>query len=184
MAPIATIASRTSSLTVALFDASTASDWVPSKAAANKAQFTGHPAEILRGLAKGEDIAAIDVGASSGVAFELEGKSGRIEVYRVDDSTIALVAPPRSWWQQPAAEVDALFAEALAPDEGDETDLEVPSGKLAIVYMWLDDVGAAVSGKSDGCAVIEVGAGTHRLHKREIESPWDQPLVVMYIARA
>jgi hypothetical protein len=90
---------------------------VPTRPAATKAQFTGHPAEIMRGLAKGEEHAAIDVGASSGFAFELEGKSGRIEAYRLDDGSVALVAPPRAWWREHhgdhAGEIDALFAEVL-----------------------------------------------------------------------
>src|ERR1700730_10692729 len=96
--PIGSIASLNASLTIAVFDAMTATEWVPTKPAATKAQFTGHPAEIMRGLAKGEEVTAIDVGASSGYAFELEGKSGRIDAYLLEDGTLALVAPPRAWW--------------------------------------------------------------------------------------
>ena len=80
--PIGSITSQTASLTVVVFDASSAADWVPTKAAATKAQFTGHPAEVMRGLAKGEEAAAIDVGASAGFAFELEGTSGKLDAYR------------------------------------------------------------------------------------------------------
>src|SRR4051794_30963322 len=97
MMPIGTLVSTTASLTLVVFDAAAAADWVPTKAAATKAQFTGHPAEVMRGLAKGDEVAAVDVGASGGFAFELEGKSGRIEVYRIEGG-LALVAPPRAWW--------------------------------------------------------------------------------------
>ncbi len=211
-APIATLASPNASLTIAVFDAVMAGEWVPTKAAANKAQFTGHPAEILRGLAKGEELAAIDVGASAGFAFELEGKSGRIELYRIDATTLALVAPPRAWWIDVvshgahAHDVEALFAAALAPDGvGEATELgeiELTSGKLATVYMWHKQVGAAREhaadlaaggattfgdgyGDGDSGLVVDAGAGTHRLCKREIEAPWasDTALVVMYVVR-
>ena len=66
-------ASLNASHTIAVFDAQAATDWIPTKPAATKAQISGHPAEIMRGLSKGEEITAIDVGASSGYAFELEG---------------------------------------------------------------------------------------------------------------
>ncbi|MBC7975088.1 MAG: hypothetical protein H7138_08890, partial [Myxococcales bacterium] len=89
--PIGSIASLNASLTVAVFDARSAADWVPTKPAATKAQFTGHPAEVMRGLSKGPDATPLDVGASSGVAFELEGKSGKLEAYRLGDGTLALV---------------------------------------------------------------------------------------------
>ncbi len=186
MDPLAIISSQTASLTVAVFDASTATDWVHTKAAATKAQFTGHPAEIMRGLGKGEDVAPVDIGASNGFAFELEGASGKIAIYRIDDRTIALVAPP-----------DAVVAEALTADGIAEAvevgELEVTSGRLAAVYIWHKKVGAAQAtivapsgattfgdgyGEGDGGAVIEVGSGTHRLYKRELDE-----LVVMYIAR-
>ena len=120
--PFASIASVNASLTIVVFDAQSATEWIPTKPAATKAQFTGHPAEIMRGLSKGEDHAAIDIGTSSGYAFELEGRSGRIDAYRLDDGTLALVAPPRAWWIDAShnadhiAEVDALFTRALGVD--------------------------------------------------------------------
>lgn len=210
--PIARLVSPNASLTVALFDAAMAGDWVPTKAAANKAQFTGHPAEILRGLAKGEEVATFDVGASAGFAFELEGTSGQLEVYRVDDATLAFVAPPRAWWLDAAnhaahaAAVEALFAAALAPAGADDAtevgELEVSAGTLAAVYMWHRKVGAAREqaaslaagavltfgdgyGDGDGGLVVHVGAGTHRLCKRELAAPWDDDtmLAVMYVVR-
>ncbi len=210
--PIATIASQTASLTIAVFDASTAGAWVPTKAAATKAQFTGHPADIMRGLGKGEELTAIDVGASAGFAFELEGKSGRIEVYRVDAATVALVAPPRAWWNDAANhgahanEIEALFVDALEADGPDAAtelgELELSSGKLAAVYMWHKKVGAArelaaaVSsggalafgdgyGEREGGVVVDLGPGKHRLLKRELDAPWDDgpSLVVMYFVR-
>ena len=91
MPPLATLSSANASLTVAVFDARSADAWVQTKAAENKAQFTGHPAEILRGLGKGEELTPIDVGPSTGVAFELEGTSGRLDAYRIEHG-IALVA--------------------------------------------------------------------------------------------
>jgi hypothetical protein len=199
---LATIASQTASLTVALFDAAAAAEWVPTKAAANKAQFTGHPAEIMRGLAKGEEAAPFDVAGSSGLAFELEGQSGRIEIYRLAADMLAFVAPPRSLWTGSAEAIDALFADALATtDDATELgELELTSGRLAAVYMWHRKVGAAREvtvgdggattfgdgyGAADGGAVIAAGAGTHRLSKRELVAPWDvgQTLVVVYVAR-
>ncbi len=204
MEPLAVISSQTASLTVAVFDASTAKDWVHTKAAATKAQFTGHPAEIMRGLGKGEDVAPIDVGASNGFAFELEGTSGKIGLYRIDDRTLALVAPPRAAWPAAnAAEVDALFAEALttaAIDEAAEVgELELTSGRLAAVYIWNHKVGMAQGLVPDGGAVtfgdgygedsgfvVEAGAGAHRMLKRELTAPWDDALAltVMYVVRS
>jgi len=186
--PIATIASQTASLTIAMFDASSATDWLHTKAAATKAQFTGHPAEVMRGLGKGEDV---------------EGKSGRIDVYRIDTMALALVAPPRGWWKDRGteAEVDALFASALASTAGEDCgDLEVLSGKLAVVYLWHKKVGAAKEraaalekggavtfgdgyGEGDGGAVLDVGQGDYKLRKRELAGPGGEALVVMYLAR-
>lgn len=202
-APVATIVSQTASLTLAMFDASSALDWVHTKAAATKAQFTGHPAEVMRGLGKGEDLAAIDVGASPGLAFELEGKSGRLEVYRIGATALALVAPPRGWWKERGdeAEVDALFAAALLGVEGEEVgELEVLSGKLAAVYLWHKKVGAAKElaaglpkgaavtfgdgyGEGDGGAVVDVGQGVYQLRKRELDGPGGEALVIMYLVR-
>ena len=200
--PIATIASQTASLTVAVFDASTATAWVPTKGAAHKAQFTGHPAEIMRGLAKGEEAVGFDVGASPAFAFELEGKSGHIEVYRIDDATLALVAPPRAQW---SGDADALFEDALRGPDEDATDIgsiDLASGKLAAIYMWHKKFGAAAElatkvgdggavtfgdgyGDGEGGVVIDAGIGTHALKKRELVAPWDedQTLVVMYVVR-
>ncbi|MEO8703608.1 MAG: hypothetical protein ABI867_26400 [Kofleriaceae bacterium] len=199
---LATIASQTASLTVALFDAATATEWVPTKPAANKAQFTGHPAQIMRGLAKGEDAAPFDVAGSSGLAFELEGKSGRIEIYRIDRDTLAFVAPPRPSWTGSPEAVEVLFADAFAStdDASDLGEIELTSGRLAAVYMWHKKVGAArdvaVSGDGattfgdgygdfDNGAVIAATAGTYRLSKRELVAPWDdgQTLVVVYAVR-
>lgn len=144
-APIGTIASLNASLTISIFDARSAADWVPTKPAATKAQFTGTPAEIMRGLAKGEELTAVDVGASGGFAFELEGKSGKLDAYRISADTLALVGPARTWWEAPGA--DALFAEILDPKALDAAtevgELELTSGKLAVVYLWLKKVGAA-----------------------------------------
>lgn len=209
--PIGTIASLNASLTLAIFDAQSATDWVPTKPAATKAQFTGHPAEIMRGLAKGEELTAIDVGSSSGVAFELEGKSGKLDAYRLDDGTLALVAPSHAWWIDPAhhgahaAEVDALFAEVLSgvSDATEVGELELTSGKLAAVYLWLKKVGAARDlaatvpsggalsfgdgyGENHGGLVVDLGPGRYQLLRHEIAAPWDadQSLVAMYLVRA
>jgi len=210
--PIGTIASLNASLTIAVFDAQSANDWIPTKPAATKAQFSGHPAEIMRGLSKGEEIVAIDVGASSGYAFELEGKSGRLDVYRLDVGTLALVAPPRAWWIDPAhhgdhaEEVDALFVDVIGAagvSEATEVgELELASGKLAAVYMWLKKVGAArdlaatVSsggalafgdgyGDGDGGLIVDLGPGRYQLLRHEVAAPWDadQSLVAMYLVR-
>lgn len=147
--PIATLVSPTTSLTIVVFDAAAATEWVPTKPAANKAQFTGHPAEVMRGLAKGDDVTTVDVGSSSGVAFELEGRSGRIDAYRTADAPLVLVAPPRTWWAEHHAahsdELDALFADALGggADATEVGEIELTSGKLLAAYMWLKKMGAA-----------------------------------------
>lgn len=195
--PIATIASPTASLILVVFDASAATEWIPTKPAANKAQFTGHPAEVMRGLAKGDDVTTIDVGPSTGLAFELEGKSGRIEVYRTA-TELVLVAPPRAWWKHPAArEIDALFAEALAArDDATEVgELELTSGKLLAAYMWLENMSAAkelaastssvASFGDDGALIVNLGAGCYRVARRETAAPWDdeQVLVTMFLTR-
>ncbi|MBA3457169.1 MAG: hypothetical protein H0T42_29065 [Deltaproteobacteria bacterium] len=207
--PLGSIASLNASLTIAIFDARSATDWVPTKPAATKAQFSGHPAEIMRGLSKGEEVTSIDVGASGGYAFELEGASGHLEAYRIDARTLALVAPPRTWWVDPAnhgdhaAEIDALFAAVLSgPGPASEVgQLELPSGKLAAVYMWLKKVGAArdlaatvPSGGAlefgdgygeNGGLIVDLGPGTYALSRSELAAPWDadQSLVAMYFVR-
>ena len=203
--PIGSIASLNASLTIAIFDARTATEWVPTKPAATKAQFTGHPAEVMRGLGKGEELTAIDVGPSGGFAFELEGKSGRLDVYRIDDRTLALVAPPRAWWTDHADEVDALFTELLGSAIDDATELgelELSSGKLAAVYLWLKKVGAARDlaaalpsggalafgdgyGEGNGGLVVDIGAGRHQLSRAELAAPWDadRSLVAFYLVR-
>jgi len=177
--PLATVSSRTASLTVAIFDASTRDAWVHSKAAENKAQFTGHPAEIMRGLGKGEDLVAVDVGASAGYAFELEGQSGKLEVYEVDGG-FALVAPPRAWWAEHHAdhadENAALFDDLEHVDGEELGELELSSGKLAIVYLWDTNV-------PDNATVIDASTGTYQLRKRTIDAPWGASLVVMYVTR-
>jgi hypothetical protein len=175
--PIATVSSQTASLTVAIFDAATRSAWVHSKAAENKAQFTGHPAEIMRGLGKGEDIVAVDVGASAGFAFELEGQSGKLEIYEVDGG-FALAAPPRAWWAEHhsdhTTENAALFDDIDNVDGEDLGELELASGKLAIAYLWDKNV-------PDNAIVIDASPGAYQLKKRTIEAPWGASLVVMYV---
>ncbi|HEX7704232.1 MAG TPA: hypothetical protein VF403_25995 [Kofleriaceae bacterium] len=205
--PIGSIASQTASLTIAVFDAAAAAEWVPTKPAATKAQFTGHPAEVMRGLAKGEEVAAVDVGASSGFAFELEGKSGRIDAYRTD-AALVLVAPPRAWWIEHHADhaeaIDTLFDKLLGDvDDANEVgELELTSGKLVAVYMWLKKVGAARElattvpsggaiefgdgyGEGNGGLIVDLGPGRYRLARHEIAAPWDeaQLLVAMYVVR-
>ena len=205
--PIGSITSQTASLTIAVFDAAAATEWIGTKPAATKAQFTGHPAEVMRGLAKGEEAAAIDVGPSSGFAFELEGKSGRIAAYRTARGA-ALVAPPRAWWIEQgtdAGAIDALIDAAIAEadDDDDATEigeLELTSGKLLAVYVWFKKVGSARDlaatvaaggaleindGYTDGNGgiVIELGAGAYRLARREHELA-GKTLVVMSIAPA
>ncbi len=201
--PIGSIASQTASLTIAVFDASAATEWVPTKPAATKAQFTGHPAEVMRGLAKGEEAAAIDVGPSSGFAFEIEGTSGQLEIYRTDLGLV-LVAPPRRWWLEHhadnAAAIDALFDELIhAGDDANEVgDLELTSGKLAAVYMWLKKVGVArdlavpsggIAGFGDGYgeghggAVVDLGVGTYRLARHEVAADFadGRALVAIFV---
>lgn len=205
--PIGSIASQTASLTIAVFDAAAAAEWVPTKPAATKAQFTGHPAEVMRGLAKGEEVAAVDVGASSGFAFELEGRSGRIDAYRTG-AGLVLVAPPRAWWLEHhpdhAGALDAWFDELLGAvdDATDVGELELTSGKLLAVYMWLKKVGAARElattlasggaiefgdgyGDGNGGLIVDLGPGRYRLARHELAAPWDgdQTIVAMYIVR-
>jgi len=207
--PIGSLASQTASLTIAVFDAAASAEWVPTKPAATKAQFTGHPAEVMRGLAKGEDVAAIDVGPSSGFAFELEGKSGRIAAYRTPGAALVLVAPPRGWWLEHHADhaeaIDALFDDVLgaADDASEVGELELTSGKLAVVYMWLKKVGAARElaanlasggavefgdgyGDGNGGLIVDLGPGRYQLARHEIAAPWDaaQALVAMSFTRA
>ncbi len=204
MQPIGTLVSSTASLTLVVFDAAAATDWIPTKPAATKAQFTGHPAEVMRGLGKGEEVAAVDVGASSGFAFELEGKSGQVEVYRIAGG-LALVAPPRAWWEaHHPGDLDALFGELLdASDDASELgELELGSGKLAAVYLWHKKVGAAQAlaaalapdaaqtfgdgySEGDGGLVVDVGPGAYRLARHELAAPWadDQVVVAMYLTR-
>ncbi len=205
-APIATLVSPTSSLTIVVFDAAAATEWVPTKPAANKAQFTGHPAEVMRGLAKGDDATTVDVGSSSGFAFELEGKSGRIEAYRTVDAPLVLVAPPRTWWGEHHTahtdELDALFADALGAgaDATEVGEIELTSGKLLAAYMWLKKMGAARDlaaslpsggvasfgdgyGDGDGALIVDLGAGRFQLARKETAAPWDdeQVLVTMFL---
>jgi hypothetical protein len=203
--PIGTIASTTASLPLVIFDARAATEWVATKAAATKAQFTGHPAEVMRGLSKGEDTAAIDVGASASFAFELEGKSGQIDAYRIG-AVLALVAPPRAFWTDHAEEVDAMFAAILADphdphadDATEQGELELASGKLFAMNLWHHKVGAArdlaatvppggALAHGDGYhanagLLVDLAPGTYTLARREVVAPWDdtRALVAMYL---
>ncbi|HEY0255769.1 MAG TPA: hypothetical protein VGC41_29780, partial [Kofleriaceae bacterium] len=136
-----------------------------------------HPAEIMRGLGKGEDIVAVDVGASAGFAFELEGESGKLEVYEVDGG-FALVAPPRAWWAEHHADHEdenaALFDDIENVDGELLGELDLTSGQLAIVYLWDHNV-------AENATVIDARAGMYQLKKRTIEAPWGTSLVVMYV---
>ncbi len=201
IASIGSITSQTASLTIVVFDAASAADWIPTKAAATKAQFTGHPAEVMRGLAKGEEAAAIDVGASAGFAFELEGKSGKLDAYRAATAALVFVAPPRGWWLErhpDAAEtIDALIAQAISGDDdaSELGEIELTSGKLAAVYLWLKKVGAARElattipsngaasfgdgyGDGNGGLVVDLGPGRYRLARHELATPWDDETLV------
>ncbi len=203
---IGSIASTNTSLIVAVFDASTASAWEPTSAVPEtKAQFTGHPAQILRGLGQGAELTEVDVGASTGFAFELEARTGTLEVYR-DGDTLMLVAPPRVWWHEPANhgahadEVAALFDEVVsargASDATAHGGVELPSGKLAIVYIWLRTIGTAQElanripsggampvGDARGGLVVDVPPGRYQLRRREVAAPWadDQALFAAYL---
>lgn len=202
---IGSLASLNASLTVVIFDARSATDWVPTKPAATKAQFTGHPAEIMRGLAKGEEVTAVDVGASGGFAFELEGKSGRIDAYRLGGGALALLSPPRASWPSDDPRIDAIFDEALGADAIEAAnelgELELASGKLAVIYLWHKKVGAAREllptvpsggalpfgdgyGENNGGLLVDLGPGRYRLLRHEVAAPWDAELalVAMYLA--
>jgi len=198
--PFGTIASTTASLPLVIFDARTATDWIATKPAATKAQFTGHPAEVMRGLSKGEDVAPIDVGASNGFAFELEGKSGKIDAYRVAGG-VALVAPPRAFWADHDEEVDTMFDAILGDQEdaAEQGELELASGKLFAMYLWHHKVGGArdlattvppggALAHGDGYhanagLIIDLAPGTYTLSRREVVAPWDdtRALVAMYL---
>ncbi len=197
--PIASIASQSASLTIAVFDASAADRWVPAKPAEPTTQVSGHPAEIIRGLANGEHATPIDVGPSTGYAFELEGTSGKIELYRSGDSLV-LVAPPRGWWRDnhPDQAVDELFTAALesAEDASEVGSLELTSGKLLAVYMWMQNVasahvldvpnGGSVELSDRAGVVIDLGVGTYQLARHELDADWDEAakLVAMYVMPA
>ena len=115
------------------------------------------------------------------------------------------MAPARAWWQ--TADADALFAEVLAPGAFDEAtevgELELTSGKLCVVYLWLKKVGAARDlattvpsggalafgdgyGDGNGGLIVDLAPGRYRLLRHEVAAPWDadQALVVMYLAAA
>ncbi len=196
LTPIASIDSQTTSLTVAVFDASSAGQWVPAREADPAPHNTGHPWEIISGLARNEHATPIDVGPAVGLAFELEGTSGKIELYRSGESLV-LVAPPRGWWQEnhPDEEFDNLFTAALesAEDATDVGALELSSGKLLAVYMWMQNVdaarvldvpnGGAVELSDRAGVVVDLGVGTYRVARHELEAEWDDSakLVAMYV---
>ena len=152
--PIGKVASINASLTVALLDAALAKSWEGTDPAlAAKGTFTGHPEKILSGIKNGEDAMLFDVGGGKALALELEGQTGEWDVYRVGEKKLVFVEPPYDWFTDPSnhgdavAEVDALFAKIVAdvlPEETEEiATLAVPSGKLAVVYMWHLDVPSA-----------------------------------------
>jgi hypothetical protein len=199
--PLGTIASTTASLPLVIFDARSATDWIATKPAATKAQFTGHPAEVVRGLSKGEDVAPIDVGASTGFAFELEGKSGKIDAYRAAGGALALVAPPRAFWTDHDVDVDVMF-DAILGDQDDameQGELELASGRLFAMCLWHHKVGGArdlattvpaggAMPHGDGYhpnagLIIDLAPGAYTLARREITAPWDdtRALVAMYL---
>lgn len=151
---IGTIRSVNASLTIALLDASFAAAWEPADpAAAKKGELTGHPEQIMAGIRRGDAATRLDVGQGKGVAFDLEGGCGALDVYRVAEDKLVLVEPGHDWFADPdnhgdqADAIEALFSTILAGDVPEDAEelatLDVPSGTLAAMYMWHQDVRAA-----------------------------------------
>ncbi|MDB4942773.1 MAG: hypothetical protein JWP97_2307 [Labilithrix sp.] len=152
--PAGQIASPNGSLTFALLDADATTAWEHTDPrTSGKNEFTGHPRKIMEAIQHGQQAASLRIGKLTAVALELEGMTGVCDVYRLADDRLAFVEPPRDWFEDPdnhggrPEDIAALFEELLADELPVDAEpvgtIDVPSGKLAAVYMWHRDVSAA-----------------------------------------
>ncbi len=208
--PSGTITSINASLMLVLLDGGLASSWEPLDDDTDADDVGGHPQKVIDFLDEDDDFThgTLKVGAGKALVLALEGETGEAEVYRLASGAIALVEPPRAWWDDAdnygakRAEVQALFDEALAgPGKNAKKagKVEVPSGKLVTFDSNVDVAPASKVlkkpsqdgevrsfGEDDGGVVITVSPGTYAARRQVFERKWaeDQALVVAYLERS
>ncbi|QSQ17569.1 hypothetical protein [Myxococcus landrumensis] len=208
--PLGKLSSINALLTLVLLDSEQIPHWEPLDEEPEGDDMGGHPQKVTE-LLEDEDFvsAELKVGKGKALVLNLEGMTGEAEIRRLEDGTLALLEPPRDWWDdednygERKDEVAQLFADALgsAPKVGKEKRagrILVPSGKLVVFDSneSLESASKAAKkstpekvvgfGENDGGVVLGLTPGPYVLWRRVIEPPWadDQPLVVAYLRRA
>ncbi len=139
--PVGTIASINASLILVLLDGALVPSWEPLDPDNDGDDIGGHPQKVVDFLEDDDDFVSgpLKVGKGKALVLSLEAQTGEAELYRLPNGVIALVEPPRAWWDdadnsgKQRGEVAASFAEALAgPGKGAKKagKVDVPSGKL------------------------------------------------------
>lgn len=209
--PLATIAAVNASLELVLLDASLVESWEPLDEDTEGDDIGGHPQKVIDLLEEDEDFVAgpLSVGEGKALVLTLEGATGEAEVRRLGDGTLALVEPPREWWDDAdnfgkrKADVAALFEDVLgpAPKGGNEKKVgkvAVRSGKVVVFDSNADlgDVAKAAKkaaegkvvpfGEDDAGVVIGLAAGEYVVARRVVTPKWaeDSSLVVAYLRPA
>ncbi|WP_223643695.1 hypothetical protein [Corallococcus sp. EGB] len=208
--PLGTISSINALLTLVLLDSEQISQWEPLDEEPEGDDIGGHPQKVTE-LLEDEDFvsAELEVGNGKALVLSLEGVTGEAEIRRLEDGTLALIEPPRDWWDDEdnyggrKDEVAQLFTDALSstPKVGKEKragTILVSSGKLVVFDSneSLESASKAAKkttnekvvgfGENDGGVVLGLAPGQYVIWRRVIEPKWadDQRLVIAYLRRA
>ncbi|NOU31451.1 MAG: hypothetical protein HOO96_26430 [Polyangiaceae bacterium] len=205
--PVGNIASINASLMLVLLDGALVPAWEPLDPDPEGDDIGGHPQKVVDFLDDDDDFVSgpLKVGKGKALVLSLEAQTGEAEVYRLANGTVALVEPPRSWWDdadnygKKRVDVAALFDEALAgPGKGAKKagKVDVPSGKLVtfdsnvdvapaskVLKKALKEGDVKAFGEDEGGVVIALAPGTYAVRRQVFERKWaeDQPLVVAYL---
>ncbi|MBX3206168.1 MAG: hypothetical protein KF764_13945 [Labilithrix sp.] len=209
--PLATIASVNACLELVLLDADLVESWEPLDEDSDGEDIGGHPQKVIELHEEDDDFVAgpLTVGSGAALVLTLEGATGEAEVRRLGDGTLALLEPPREWWDDAdnfgkrKADVAALFEDALgpAPKAGKEKQVgkvSVRSTKLVVFDSNADMGGVAKAakkategkvvpfGEDDAGVVLGLTAGEYVVARRVIEPKWadGSTLVVAYLRPA
>lgn len=208
--PLGKISSINALLTLVLLDSEQIPQWEPLDEEPDGDDIGGHPQKVTE-LYEDEDFvsAELEVGKGKALVLSLEGVTGEAEIRALEDGTLALIEPPRDWWDdednygERKDEVAQLFSDALssAPKAGKEKragKILISSGKL-VVFDSNENLESASKaakkttnekvvgfGENDGGVVLGLAPGQYVIWRRVIEPEWadDQRLVIAYLRRA
>jgi hypothetical protein len=208
--PLCKVSAINAFLSLVLLDSEHLPEWEPMDEEPEGDDIGGHPQKVIE-LYEDEDFvsAELAVGKGKALVLSLEGVTGEAEIRRLEDGTLALLEPPRDWWDdednhgERKDEVAQLFADALsgAPKVGKEKragKVLVSSGKLVVfdsnenlksasrAAKKTTDAKVVSFGDNDGGVVLGVTPGQYVIWRRVIAPKWadDQRLVIAYLRRA